>query len=82
MHTARTSWTQNGVLMMNIGTICIQLIKLQMVEEICCRFKHELDHKQTLPGRPWPGASRAPCLQVWRRYERYHPQIRMQSFQH
>ena len=34
--------------MMNIGTICIQLIKLQMVEEICCRFKHELDHKQTL----------------------------------
>ena len=38
--------------MMNIGTICIQLIKLQMVEEICCRFKHELDHKQTLPGSP------------------------------
>ena len=50
MHTARTSGTQNGVLMKNIGTICIQLIKLQMVEEICCRFKHELDHKQTLPG--------------------------------
>ena len=23
-----------------------------MVEEICCRFKHELDHKQTLPGSP------------------------------
>ena len=38
--------------MMNIGTICIQLIKLQMVEEICCRFKHELDHNQTLPGSP------------------------------
>ena len=23
-----------------------------MVEEICCRFKHELDHKQTQPGSP------------------------------
>lgn len=52
MHTARTSGTQNGVLMMNIGTICIQLIKLQMVEEICCRFKHEVDHKQTQSGSP------------------------------